>query len=293
MRVTQQNMVRQALLRLEERNENMDRLSRAISTGKDVVNPSDSPNRYHRSARMKETLIQHEQHSKTIQNSLAWLQTSEEALVTLNDLALEARDIAFKGADATTDDSVLASLAERIGGILDETIDVFNSNYLGKAVFAGSDTNLSTPFELTNGQVGYTGNGDGLQRSVGSSMKVMINVSGEELLNTGLTTVLLDLQAALQSQDRTAISATIDGLKSASEGVLSLSASVGSRQSILNSTLRRIESIDLNLASFISDEEDTDLAEAIVKLESEQNAYSAALRTTADITQLNIMQYFR
>lgn len=293
MRVTQQTMVRQALLRLETRNENLDRLTSAVASGKEVLNPSDSPERYSRSARMKETLQQNEQYSKTIRNSLAWLQTTETALNSLNDLTLEARDIAFKAADATTDDSLLDSLAERVEGILEEVLDVSNSEYLGKSIFSGSDTDESEPFRMVNGQVAYFGNSAGLQRRIGASVKIQINISGSELQSTGLAEELVNLRDALQNRDRASISAAIDTLKTSSESMLSLAASVGSRQTTLSAMESRIEQINLNLSAFVSEAEDVDLAEAIVKLESEQNAYTAALRTTADISQLNIMQFFR
>jgi len=293
MRVTQQTMVRQALLRLEQRNANLDRLSSAISSGKEVQNPSDSPERYSRSAKMKETLQQNEQYSKTIRNSLAWLRTTETAVNSLNDLALEARDIAFKGADATTDDSLLDSLAERVEGILEEMVDVFNTDYLGKSIFSGSETSMADPFRMVSGRVAYFGDSAGLQRRIGASVTIQISISGSDLQSTGLAEEMANLRDALINRDRSSISTAIDTLKTASESMLSLAASVGSRQTTLVAMESRIEQINLNLSSFVSEEEDVDLAEAIVKLESEQNAYTAALRTTAEISQLNIMQFFR
>ena len=83
----------------------------------------------------------------------------------------------------------------------------------------------------------------------------------------------------------------IESIDLASEKLISLNTGIGSIQQQLDLAENRLETANLNLATFLSDTEDVDLASAITQYNSEELAYQAALQSTANILRLNIMNF--
>ncbi len=293
MRITQGMIIRRSINRFRDQTANIDSLQQMIASGKEINDPSDDPLRFRRAARFKNMLSRNEQYIDTIERTSAWTGATEVALDQVNNLLLEAREIAQKAADETVDSDSLAVMQSRVDGILEETLSILNSKHLDKALFAGSMTDLETPFAIVSGLPVYNGDDQELQRKIADQFEVSINVSGQEIMDTNLLQGLIDLSDAIAAEDRTAIAGSIDAIKVVSDGVLQLAASIGSVQNTIDVSMERLDTMNIELQSLISDEEDVNMVEAIVKFESEQAAYNAALQSTADIVRLNVMQYFR
>ena len=291
MRITQSMIVRNVLNRLNRSTENLDSLQGSIATGKRVTRASDDPASFSRASRLKEASRQNDQYMKNITNGNMLLDTASDALDPMYSLVLNAKGMATQGADGAMDDRTRQALATQLGGIIEEVTALANSQNVGKNIFAGTQTRDVQPFIVENGTVTYNGNDEQIERQVSNNFNVAVNVTGQQLLDTEIFTQLIDLKTALENNDIPNIQAAIDIMATVGERLLGLTASVSSNRSNMNLIEQRLNSANLNLASFISQEEDADLGEVIVQFESEEFAYRAALQSSAKIMNLNIMNF--
>jgi flagellar hook-associated protein 3 FlgL len=101
------------------------------------------------------------------------------------------------------------------------------------------------------------------------------------------------LKSALESNDKEMINDSIGTIKNASDQISSINTAMGSLQNQLKTTKQRLETTNINLRSYLSDTEDTDMAEAITNYNAQETAYKAALQATSDALNLNILNFIR
>jgi flagellar hook-associated protein 3 FlgL len=291
MRITQAMISRNALYRLNQNRNNMNAVQERIFTGRKVNRASDDPTLYARADRIKDTLNQNEQYLSKIQYSRNWLDNSVSLLENLNDIVIQARDVANKGADGQSNAEIRTTLAGHLDALLNESLDIVNSQYLGKSVFAGTATKTVNPFVNTGGVISYNGNDDAITRSYSENINVTINMTGQDIMDTGIFTSMTDLYDALIANDETAIRAEIDNLKTASSSLLGLTSEMGARSKNIDLIQSRLEQATLDLEGFLSDTRDSSLDEEIVKYQAEEFAYQAALQATSNSIKLNILQF--
>lgn len=291
MRVTQMMMMRNSLERLNRRTSNISRLQDIISTGKEIEKPSDDPVRFSRAERMNRMLQRNERFQSTIDRASGWIDSTDLGLQQLSEITADAIEVAQRASDGTIEGEVLESLRKKVEAMIEDALSIANSDYVGKSLFAGTDTGLSEPFTLNSGVVSYTGNDDVIRREFSDNLFAAINITGQEILDTQLFQELTSLEAALAAGDKATIQASIDSMKTVQDNFSGLTATIGSVKKSMTLAEDRLAAAKLNLQEFISDEEDADMVEAIIKFESEQTAYQAALRVTSEVSQMNILQY--
>jgi len=292
MRVTQSMLTRNALLRVNQNRANMNDIQEHISSGKKVARPSDDPTLFSRAQRFENTIQQNEQYLSKVQYAESWISNSVSLLEQLNELAMEAKDAASKGADGSSNTEIRSTLAGRMEAVLNEALSLANSQYLGKSVFAGTDTKVVSPFTNTAGVITYTGNNEYLTRSYSESIDVNINVTGQEIMNTGIFSAMTDLVNGLRNDDEALIRSQIDTLNSASEGILALTTDMGARSTNMQLIKSRLEQANVDINGFLSETRDARIDEEIVKYSAEELAYQASLQVTSRSIQLSIMDYF-
>ncbi len=293
MRITQSMILRNTLQRVNQNKINLNDLNKAISTGKKVIDASDDPVNFTRASRFKETIKQNEQYLRNITNTVGWVETSSTILDHIVSLMKEGKEIATKGADAATFAPARMALAQTIDSKIEELIDLLNSEHAGKNIFAGTETKIVTPFSIAGDIVTYTGNTEDITRKVSENLSVSINTTGQELLDTGMFTALIDLRNALNADDITIINNSIDVIATVAENVIGISTTNGLVMNNLILSEERLEDSIYELKTFVSRDENADMAEAIVKYESEELAYRAAMQSASRILSLNIMDFIR
>ncbi len=291
MRITQNMILRNTLRSINDNRDGMNLSQNRIATQKKVQKPSDDPIAFSRSVRFRRSLEQNKQFMRNVQDARSWVDTTSIGLNQLHDYTAQAYELAMQGADASSDANMRATMADSARGILHDMVNIGNTQYLGKSIFAGTATDESEPFDLQNDTVTYNGNDQYIKRRINENLTFEINTSGQELVDTGMFTAMTDLITALDNNDVDAIGMSIEALKSAKSNVLTLSTNMGTKAASFNLVYDRLESTNISLESFISDEEDTNMEEEIVKLKSQETAYQAALQSASSIMNLNIMNY--
>jgi flagellar hook-associated protein 3 FlgL len=284
-------MLRNSMQHINENRERLNDAQMRIASQKKVERPSDDPLAYSRSSRFRVAYNQNEQMLKNLADADSWMQTSSQALDQLYEYMIEAKGLATQGADGKINAEQRDALAQFVRGIMEEAVALSNSQYLGKSIFAGTDTTNGSPFALAADVVAYSGNDNSISRLVSENMPVSINVTGQDIMDSGVFTALSDLVTALDANDVTAIQTALDEINTSSERLLTVATNFASQQSTLEMIETRLTASNLKLASYISEEEDAVLEEEIFRYKAEETAYQAALQTTSQIMNLSIMEF--
>ncbi len=85
----------------------------------------------------------------------------------------------------------------------------------------------------------------------------------------------------------------IANLQRMMDKVLSIRADVGARMNRVELTLNRLDSDNINFTKLMSDNEDMDMAEVIMRLKNEENVYRSSLGGGARIIQPSLIDFLR
>jgi flagellar hook-associated protein 3 FlgL len=176
---------------------------------------SDKPENVSRLQAVKGSLSYLEQYQKNVDDGLGYMDLTDSSMQTLNDILEQASAMAVQGAHETYSSDDRKSLAEQIDKMIDEVLDLANSSLGGKYIYAGTDNSIA-PFKRDGDRIIYSGNFDGIYRTVlsgdsyridspgvttGYNIDVLTNVSGnmvnvtqrpDDLDKTGMFTLTYD-----------------------------------------------------------------------------------------------------
>lgn len=290
MRVTDSIITRNLMEAINRKRENMGQIQEQMSTGKRILRPSTDPQGYMKSRRFNETIAQNKQYIENINNARNWMDHSLQVLSSIEDQISVARTIGLQAADVVSQ-NVRDELANRLDGIIEDTVTLANGKYMDKYIFSGSLTKGDDPFTYDGSTVSYQGNTDNITRRIAENQNMEINVSGQALVDTGLFQNIIDLRDALRADDEAAIHDALGEIEGTEKQLRNIVSARGSLINQLNLTQQRLETANVNLQSNLSETEDADLMEAIVRYNREELAYKAALQTTSQSLKLNLLDF--
>ena len=293
MRITESMITKSLLSSINQNRESMHSIQEAITTGKEVRHSSDDPIQFFRANRFRQGIKQNEQYLENIQNANSWLQATYSNLDSMLSHVMTLRERAVQGANDTFSAENRLQMASEIDHMLEDLVNIANESFLDKNLFSGTKTKIESPFLFDGDSVDYQGNTGKMNRRISENLTININVTGQDLLDTDIFNAALSLRTALENDDTNEIENMIESIDLASEKIISLNTGIGSIQQQLDLAENRLETANLNLATFLSDTEDVDLASAITQYNSEELAYQAALQSTANILRLNIMNFLK
>ena len=293
MRITESMITKSLLSTINQNRESMHSIQESITTGKEVSHSSDDPIQFFRANRFRQGIKQNEQYLENIQNANSWLQATYSNLDSMLSQVMTLRERAVQGANDTFSPENRLQMASDIDHMLEDLVNIANESFLDKNLFSGTKTKIKSPFLFDGDSVDYQGNTGKMNRRISENLTININVTGQDLLDTDIFNAALSLRTALENDDTNEIENMIESIDLASEKLISLNTGIGSIQQQLDLAENRLETANLNLATFLSDTEDVDLASAITQYNSEELAYQAALQSTANILRLNIMNFLK
>lgn len=279
----------------------LQRTSRQMSSGKMISRPSDNPVGIAQVLSFKSVLAIQAQHTKNMEDAQGWLDTSESALNNVTAVLQRARELAVYGANGTMPQESREALACEIDQLVDELVQVANSNYGGRYIFGGTQT-AKPPFtrDQDTGAVNYQGNEDYLFWEVSPGVTMTVNLHGSELFqipdegdldNTSIFQDLLNLRDRLNSGSN--IDESIGDLEEKIDKILSFRAVLGAKSNRLRLSLDRAAETELKVTELMSKIEDIDLARTIIDFKVRENAYEAALMTGSKILQPSLLDFLR
>nr|WP_256201019.1 flagellar hook-associated protein FlgL [Thermoanaerobacter thermocopriae] len=267
-----------------------------LSTGKKISRPSDDPVAVATSLRIRTDMARNDAYTKNADEVQSWLNITDTALGQLGDLLQRTRELAVEGANGTLTQADMQKIAEEIKQLKAQMIQVGNTQYNGRYIFAGFRTDKAPFSETANG---YSGDDNFIEFEIGpGGNKIAVNVPGSRLFDvvggaSRLLQMMDDLKSALENGDHQAVSNLIADVDRQLENVLAVRAEVGAKSNRVDLIKNRLQDDNYNFTVLLSKNEDADLAQVITNLKMDENVYRASLAAGARIMQPSLIDFLR
>lgn len=297
MRITSKMMTDQAINLIGKNYQRLAEIQSEVSSQKRVQNPHDDPIAAGRVLNLKSTLSANETYLQNISASSEWLDATEAALSAVSDIIRRGISDAQQGASDTIGDSERAGLAGHVDGLIEDALTQFNTRHREVYIFGGFRINTQ-PLTTTGTPItAVTYNGDNGQRLIeiepGQTVAVNVNSLNGNSFTSAVFDPLIALRDALTANDTDAISASITTLQGALDNVQNTITALGARQQRLTDVRTRLEKVQIGLREFVSQTEDSNLADALLRLSQQDTVYQASLQASARLNQTNLFSYLR
>lgn len=303
MRVTSSMMMRNAIHDLGIGYRRLADTQSKLVTGRAINRPSDHPTNATDAMGFRQQVRQNEQFLRNIDDATGWLNTIDSRLMTGHERLIRAKEIVVLGMNTGAHGSPEArtAMAAEIRTIRDEMFEIANGRFGDRPVFAGT---AEAPAYDANGE--YVGDSRAILRAIGPNATVQVNTTGPEVFGVARTDpadasqgpgdmfqLLERIAVAIEAGSTTALNLEHGELDKAMARVSSVAVEIGARAARLESVKERALDNDMNLRTMLSQVEDADLVDALVKMQAQQNAYEAALSTTAKILPMSLLNFLR
>ncbi len=294
IRVTEQSRLTDHVGFLQGAESQFNKIQQQLSTGRRVNVPSDDPEGTSISMSYRRDMLFEAQMRRNIEGGIAYMNASESALASATDIIHRARELAVQGSNGTNSQSGLDAMAIEVDQLLQQMVQVANTNFGGAYVFAGQKTDQ--PAYTTTGSpvitaVTYQGDLGQRVRRIARQDTSAVNVTGPQ----GFGSVFQDL-ITLRDNLRAGspnIKQSMASLDKDLDTVLAARADIGARVNAFNDATSRSTSKDTDLQQLRANIEDVDISEAIVALTARQNQLQAALGAIGQSMNISLLNYLR
>ncbi len=299
MRITNRLIVETSLNDLQKILRKLLGVQEKLSSGKRVNRPSDDPFSTHKAISSRGAVVVLEQFSRNIEEIRGWVSATDSTLSTVTEALREVRTLAIQAANSTLSPSDRENIALRIDEYKEMVFQLSGERYNGRYLFSGTRT-MERPFTWNGEEVVYGGNDAHMKVNIGSGTEISFNLTGREVFmgeeaGEGSVFGLLNrLARAVREGDLQEVSGLLlQQLDRAAERVTE-------KQGIIGSTEDRLERMKEFLAGLVerergqlSEEEEIDLAEAVMDLQLNNTAYQSSLASCARVILPSLLDYLR
>jgi flagellar hook-associated protein 3 FlgL len=277
----------------------LEKLQQQASSGLRISAPGDDPVSTQQVIQLKGLVQSSEQYARNITIGNAWLEQSDSSMADMGNVVTRAQELAMQMANGTYSDKERAIVAKEMSQLKSELIQFGNGQIAGKYIFGGFVSD-QPPFDATTGA--YSGTNDSVNMEVDRGAFTAINVPGGSLLRGGtppgstgtdIIGTFDSLITALSTNNVAGIQAALPALQSSQDQILAARGDVGARLNRVQSAADHIDSMKISLDKVISGKQDVDILQVISDLTNQQNAFQAALSSSAKTSQLSLLDYLR
>ncbi|MGI1669320.1 MAG: flagellar hook-associated protein FlgL [Neptuniibacter sp.] len=183
MRISTQQVFISNVDNITKTNADLFKTQQQLSTGKNVLQPSDDPLASAQIQKFKKEIARTEQFAGNIEVAQRRLSLEEETIEQVNNLSIRLRELAIQGKNGTLTSTDRGAIAAEVGEIVKSLDGLMNTKDVqGEFLFSGNK-GFTEPYtyDATTGR--YTFNGDDGQRflQVGPETKVAATDSGFDI----------------------------------------------------------------------------------------------------------------
>jgi len=259
-----------------------------LSTGKTVRKVSDDPGRASSAMATRQQIRRSEQQARSLADAQSWLYAADTALVSGLDMMTRLKQLAvLAGNQGVATPGSREAIATEINGIRDELLSLANTRHGDRTIFSG--TQPGPAFDDTGTYVGDAG---AVVRDIAPATSVTVNMTGDQVFGD-VFEILDQLAAAIVAGDSAGISAQHAALDGAATRLGAAAAEIGARASRVDNVKIRAEAEQAGLRERLSELEDTDIAEALVRVKAQENAYTASLMAASRVIPPSLLDYLR
>ncbi|MFT9005213.1 MAG: flagellar hook-associated protein FlgL [Liquorilactobacillus hordei] len=306
MRISNNIMYSDFIKNLGTNSSKVQKTMNQLSSFKEVSKSSDNPLLASKIMGLNVALDQNQMYSKTINDAVSWTQVQDSALNDAGTTMLRIRTLVQSSATATAGTDEVKANKDEIQQSISELVDTLNTNFDGRYIFGGSNTN-TPPYVVKKNSDGditgidYQGTDQNLPREISEGVSVDLLSNGNNLMNThdkttgkddNLGTYFNDLVSALNSDDKTQLSGDLlSRFDNLSDNITAVRSQVGALENRLSAAQSRNGTETLNLKEEISDKQDVDVASKYMEYQNQMTAYQATIAMGTKIMQTTVLNY--
>ena len=278
-----------------------------LSTGLRVNRPSDDASAFQKARQLELLEQRYEQYNRSITDARSWLDHTQENLDLLSDVYTEAYEQGVRATNSTLTDSEREEMAGVLEGLLENVVELLNSRAGEEYLYAGTRTSVK-PFAIDpadptrdGADVVYYGNLDTLARQIGPDATLNVNIDGGRVLGVDenadgtvdftATEGIQSMIDALRANDIDAMTTGIDRLESSRNHFISLGSEIGGIVNRLDLSESQLAEASLAIARQRSDEEEVDLADALLEFQRAQTNLQTSLQITGSLLQTSLLNF--
>ena len=293
MRITESIVSYNYLENVNQTREKIVELQGQTASGKRVSKPSDDPRATDAILRLRAALSLNEQYSKNAEDGKGMADSTSAALDSLSQVFMTLKDDVTKATNGANT-AALSTFAEQVDQLLSQTVDIANTKFNGKYLFGGTQT-LDAPYTLSADRETVTKNPKGvdgvINYPVSDTLTQQVNIPGEEAFQgTGLFDLMIQIRDTLKN-GQAPTTAQNDAVSQGFDHLLLETSKAGAYVSSLDAITSILDAQKTQLTQFLSNEQDADLAESIMKLKQQETMLDAALNTGAQILPKTLLDF--
>jgi len=288
MRVANKSIYDSVQYNLGSISEELNKANEIATTGKRINNLSDDPVGLTQSLKIRSALSNIEQMGRNISYGNSWLSASESALTNVQNILSDTKALCVQMTSGTIGSDQRASAAVSVQNMLNEIVSLANTDVAGNYIFAGSKTD-TIPFDQDGT---YNGDNNAFTIKISQNSTVEVGSDGQAVFGTVFAT-LLDLKAALQSNDVGSIQDAMDKLDTHFDDISGKISDVGSKMNRMEIRDKIFQDLNFSNTERLSKIEDADIAEAVMNVKAAELTYQAALASSSKVMTLTLVDYLR
>lgn len=292
-RITQQTITSSVLNNLQGNLGRLQKLQEQLSSGKAIQKPSDSPTGSVTALRLRTDIRRSEQLARNADDGLGWLATADTTLTQSLDVIRRARELALRGANASSSSQDRAAMAAEVGQLREQALNLANAGYLGVPIFGGT----AAGDRAYDAAGGYLGNSGTVVRTVAPGVDVEVSQTGPRVFGTpggdDLFKVLADVEAHLRNDPAQLATTDLTALDAAFTRIQDALAVVGARYHQVEAMRDHNDNQKLDRTNALAQVESIDLPATIVQLQLQEVSYQAALGAAARVLQPSLADFLR
>lgn len=294
MRVTNGMLITNMMRNYNRNLVRMEDLQNQLATGQRIRRPSDDPVNASKTLKLRSDLSTNEQYLRNIDNGISWLNITETALRDIGDSLQRARELTVRASSHTMNADNRAAVADEIEQIQRHILQVSNSTYAGRHIFAGHRTDYPA-FSQAAGAITFNGNAGEIVFEVSLGSRIPVNVSGgpSGLDLEGLYSTLESLRNALDSPTVVPVDHFLTSIDNSFRTIMAHRSAVGAKTNRFEMIRARLEDSEVNFTELLSRTQDADIAEVMMNLREAEAVYNASLATGARIIVPTLVDFLR
>ncbi len=140
MRITNNMMFDTSVRNLNRNLERMNTAQIQYSTQSKIQVPSDDPAIATRAIKYRDYVADVEQYAKNTSDATSWMEVSDDAMQDVSDYIERLKELTVSGASDTNSEESKKAISDEITEIKKGIVDIMNTTYAGRYIFAGYDT---------------------------------------------------------------------------------------------------------------------------------------------------------
>ena len=286
---------------------NLSKVQEQMSTGLQIVKPSDAPDKAALVTRIESELSRQTSYQDTLKAVNVRLTAQETALTNTSDVLYRIKELSTQAANDTLSKADRQSVAVELGALREQIMSLGNSqDSNGNYLFSGSKASTPPYTKDAAGVVYYQGDQARMKVNVGDSRRMNLNMPGSDAftrvvrddgqggkVGVDFFQSLDDLVTAVKAGDHNNIQRGIGEVDTLQNGISQGLGQVGSDLAIVDMQNTVLDQVVLQLKTTRSDVEDLDYTSAITKMNKDQLALETAQSSFAKISQLSLFNYIK